>query len=705
MYSFRYDLIALLVLSTLSLSAQGPVGFSAADREAHLRMESLMLELPKSGVFRKHLEALTREPHLAGSAANRRVADYIATTMAAAGLEVERSPYDIYLPLHSGKVELELVLPQRKPLNIKEDILAEDPFSAHPAISHGWNSFSGNGDVTAEVVYANYGTREDFEKLASLGVSVKGKIVLARYGGNFRGYKTKYAEANGAVGCILFTDPEDSGYMRGLTYPEGTYYSPSTIQRGSLLTLNYTGDVLTPFKPALPLTGDASVDRLEPSQVKDLHSIPTTPIGYAAAQEILSRMKGNSVPEPWQGGMPFTYRLEGGSGLKVRLHVEQPKGLVRIENVVGTIPGSQYPDDWIILGCHYDAWEFGASDPNSGTAMLLTLAEVLGDMARQGLKPRRTIRIAHWDAEEHGILGSTEWVEQHREALSAKAIAYFNADAACSGPSFGGSASPSLKALLTDATRVVPYADLKESLYNKWLGSSGKAATPLIGNLGGGSDHLPFYAHVGIPSLSAGMGGPTLYHSGYDDFHWYMTFGDPGLVSGVTVTRLMGVMALRVANATILPLDPAQYGKDLQTHLDQVQKELVSLAPSFSVSRLKGIASQIAENGKTFQVLADKALTKSMNRATLLAVNTRLKQLERAFIDNQGMDYGAWYRSLYASSDPFSGYASWMLPGFLYMAATKDVSALAAWETRYARALNQLRDEIGQLNELLRKGR
>jgi len=680
-------------------------GFTDKAVGAQKEMESLLINMPKSDIFKKHLEALTKEPHLAGTAANKRVADYISKTMQDAGLEVERPPYDIYLPLNAGKVSLEIVLPYRKPLNIKENIEKEDAFSANPTINHGWNSFSGNGDVMAEVVYVNYGTKEDFEKLASMGISVKGKIVLARYGGNFRGYKTKYAEANGALGCIIFTDPEDSGYMRGLVYPEGTFYSPSTIQRGSLLTLDYTGDPLTPFDPALPLTGSNSVNRLKPEDVKDLHTIPTTPIGYESAQEILKLMKGNPVPEAWQGGLPFTYRIEGGADLKVRLMVEQPKGIVRIEDIIGTIQGTDFPDDWIILGCHYDAWEFGASDPNSGTAMLLTLSEILGEMAKKGMKPKRSIKIAHWDAEEHGILGSTEWVEQYRAELSKNAVAYFNADAACSGLSFGGASSPSLKSLMINATKSVPYGDLKETIYEKWMTASGNPVTPPIGNLGGGSDHLPFYAHIGIPSLSAGMGGPTLYHSSYDDFHWYMKFGDPGLVSGVTITRLMGVMAMRLANATILPLDPAQYGKDLNIHLDNVQKEIRKFSPAYSLSNLKLITDEITKNGSLFLKLRDEALSKSLSTASLLAINSRIKWLERAFIDEKGMDYGAWYKSLYASSDPYSGYASWMLPGFLYLASNKETEKIADWESRYAKSFQRLNEEIININALLKKAK
>ncbi len=312
----KWSTLFFLFFLYVDIQGQSFTGFNGKAVDVQKEMESLIINLPKSEIFKKHLEALTKEPHLAGSPANKRVADYISKTMSEAGLQVERPPYDIYLPLNAGKVSLEIVLPYRKPLNIKENIELEDAFSANPAINHGWNSFSGNGDVMAEVVYVNYGTKEDFEKLASLGVSVKGKIVLARYGGNFRGYKAKYAEANGALGCIIFTDPEDSGYMRGLVYPEGTFYSPSTIQRGSLLTLDYTGDPLTPFEAALPLTGNNSVKRLKPEEVKDLHTIPTTPIGYESAQEILKLMKGKPVPEAWQGGLPFTYRLEGGADLR-----------------------------------------------------------------------------------------------------------------------------------------------------------------------------------------------------------------------------------------------------------------------------------------------------------------------------------------------------------------------------------------------------
>lgn len=705
MTSIKKTTTLMLGLYLLVHAAQGQslAGFSTARSVEEQQIEAMFLKLPESAAFKAHLRELTREPHLAGSPANKRVADYMEQAMRKAGFSVERPPYDLYMPLNEGEIELELVTPIRKPLNIKEYIIEGDPFSADPNAKHGWNSYSGSGDHTAEIVYANYGTKEDFEELAKLGVSVKGKIVIARYGGNFRGYKAKFAEAAGAVGLIIYTDPEDSGYMRGLVYPEGKMFNESTIQRGSLLTLDYTGDPLTPFEPALPVDGAKKVNRLSPEEVKGLHRIPVTPIGYGAAQEILGRMSGAAVPESWQGGLPFTYRLEGGPKLTVRLKVEQPKGMVRVENVIGTLVGSEFPDEWIIVGSHYDAWEFGATDPNSGTAMLLTLADALGELARQGYRPRRTIKIAHWDAEEHGILGSTEWVEQYRAELDQKGVAYFNADGACSGLSFGGSASPSLKSLLVEATRVVPYPKSDKSVYDHWNErSANKAEGPGIGNLGGGSDHLPFYAHVGIPSLSAGMGGPTMYHSAYDNFHWYETVGEPDFVAGPTVARVMGIMALRMANADALPFDVARYGKDLKMHLQTAEKAIKTYAPAFSTQQLAGKADALLQRAAQWTALLSQKLESGkLSKTQLATLNQTLISLERSFIDDKGMAYGAWYRSLYASSDPYSGYASWMLPGFLFEASLGSTRQLPELEQRHLDAFQRLDAKIARMIQIL----
>lgn len=697
-------LVALAFAGAISATfAQNLTGFSTASHQQELKLEELFLKLPKSEGFKSHLRELTKEPHLAGTPENKRVANYITQSMQKAGMKVERPPYDIYLPTSAGEVFLEIVTPHRMPLNIQEDVLESDTFSRMPNVQHGWNSYSGSGDITAEVVYANYGTKEDFAKLTQMGVSLKGKIVLARYGGNFRGYKPKYAQEAGAVGCIIFSDPMDAGYMKGLPYPEGKYFSESTIQRGSVLVLDYTGDPLTPFEPALPLDLNKPTNRLDPKDVPFL-KIPVTPIGYGAAKEIMSRMTGASVPEGWQGGLPFTYRIDGGSKLTVHLKVNQPKGLVRVENVIGTLEGSEFPDEWIIIGSHYDAWEFGATDPNSGTAMLLSLADALGDLAKQGFRPKRTIKIAHWDAEEHGILGSTEWVEQYRTELNQKAVAYMNADGACAGLSFGSASSPSLKSVIIDATKIVPYPKSDKTVYEKWLESArNKAEGPNIGNLGGGSDHLGFYAHVGIPSGSVGMGGPTMYHSAYDNFQWYSSVGEPDFVAGPTVAKVMGLVALRMANADIIPYDVARYGKDLKLHLTNAEKGIQAYSAAYSAKNMIAEADILQKNGEAYQqLLAQQLNGKTLNKSALKDINKTLISLERSFIDEKGMAYGKWYRSLYASSDPYSGYASWMLPGLLYEASLKSTKNLPDLEQRHVAAFKKLDRKILELTQQLK---
>lgn len=691
----------LLLLLGVPLSAQLS-GFFPDGRDEQQTIEQLFLEIPKSERFKEHLRELTKVPHRAGTPENKAVADYMQKIMADAGLLSEQFPYDIYLPTGPGEIRIELVTPIRMPLNNQEYIVEEDAFSRQD-VGPGWNSYSGSGDVTAEVVYANYGTKEDFERLADLGVSVKGKIVLARYGGNFRGYKAKFAEAAGAAGLIIYTDPEDSGYMRGLGYPEGTYFSESTIQRGSVLTLDYSGDPLTPFEPALPMDGTNQVKRLDPKDVP-FHTIPVTPLPYGSAREILSRMTGDVVPGAWQGGLPFTYRLTGGSALQVRLKVQQDKDFVRVQNVVGTLEGSTYPDEWIVMGSHYDAWVHGASDPNSGTAMLLCLAEALGELAQKGYRPKRTIKIAHWDAEEHGIIASTEWVEQFRDELDAKAIAYFNADGACSGLRFGGSAAPSLKGLLVEATKAVPYTDEDISVYEHWTaGMDDKSQGPRIGNLGGGSDHLGFYAHLGIPSMGAGMRGPTLYHSAYDDFHWYSKFADPEFQSGPTVAKVFGIMGLRLANADILPLDVGRYGTDLRAHIRTAEKAIQAYAPDYRTTRLLESVDQLAQATEKYVAAMEAGVNKGkINSKKLEQINQTLLKLDRAFIDDEGMAYGKWFRSLYASSDPYSGYASWMLPGLLYEASIESTDNLPSLERRYIAAFNRLRSDIEKMIGMLK---
>ncbi|MDE0260284.1 MAG: M28 family peptidase [Gammaproteobacteria bacterium] len=677
-------------------AAQEPAltGFTAARAATQLTCEARFLDLPRAESFREHLRTITENPHPAGSEAQVRVGEYLARAMEQAGLAVSRHPYDVYLPELTDDVEVHIVTPVAMQLSNREPALAEDRFSDHPDLLNGWNAFSGSGDVTGEVVYANYGRREDYLALDEMGVSLAGKVVIARYGGNFRGYKVKFAEERGAVGVVMFNDPGFSGLD---AYPEGPMMNGETIQRGSVLTLPWTGDPLTPFEPALPVDGDRQVERLDPSEVP-LHNIPVLPIGYEAATEVLSRMTGPEVPPGWAAGMEVDYRVEGGPDLTVRVRVNQPMKLTRATNVVGTVRGSEFPDEWFILGAHYDPWGFGAIDPNGGTAMLLTLAEALGELSRDDeCRPRRSIMIAHWDAEEYGIIGSTEWVEEFREALEANAIAYINADAAVSGANFGSSSSPSLKGQIIEATKAVTYPGTGEPLYDWWLERAGEgAAEPGLGNLGGGSDHVGFYTHAGVPSGSLSSGNPGgVYHSNYDNFAWYERFGDSTFVHGPMIARADGILALRFANADVLPYDVVRYATDTRTHVETLYEIAAQRGLKVDLSRLVDTTRALDEAAAVLVAARERWLASGeVDAARAEAVNRALIGLEKAWLNDRGLQGRPWSRSIYVSPDPFSGYASWMLPGLRYEIETDDRADLPGWERVYIGAVRNLAERM-----------
>lgn len=697
-------LIVLLVAASQSAAAQTPatdpyVGFTEARGTTQAFCEERFLELPSSQSFREHLRIVTAAPHPAGSPAQVEVGNYITRAMKAAGLDVERHTYDVYLPQLTDDVEAWIITPERMQLSNREPPLAEDRFSYHPDLLNGWNAFSGSGDVTGEVVYANFGRREDYEALDEMGIDLTDRVVIARYGGNFRGYKVKFAEERGAAGVIMFNDP---GFSTAGAYPEGPMMNGETIQRGSVLTLPWTGDPLTPFEPALPVSGERGhVERLDPSEV-DLHTIPVLPLGYLAASEILSRMDGPEAPAGWHGGVDVDYKLTGGSDLTVRVRVNQPKALTRAVNIVGTVVGSEFPNEWVILGAHYDPWGFGAIDPNGGTAMLLTLAEALGQLAEEGCQPRRSILIAHWDAEEAGIIGSTEWVEEFIDQLTVDAVAYFNADAAVSGPNFGGSSSPSLKGLIRDVLDDVQYPGTDLSVLDWWLTEGGGSD---LGNLGGGSDHVAFYTHAGVPSAGLSSGAPSgVYHSNYDNFAWFERFGDSEFVFGPMIARVDGLAALRLANADVLPFDAVRYATDTRTHVETLLRVAEERGVRVDLSKLVDATTGLEEAALRFVAARDARL--SGDAAALAApvaqrTNRLLRQLEDAWLDDDGLQDRPWSRNLYVSPDPFSGYASWMLPGVRFEIETDDPDEVPMWEEKYIRAIDRLTDRLHEVSDIL----
>ncbi|REL33083.1 glutamate carboxypeptidase [Rhodohalobacter sp. SW132] len=633
-------------------------GFSENQIQSQREIEQSLLTKHTPERYRHHLYNLTQTPAFAGQEENREVIEYIHSTMQNAGLTVENYDYDVLLP-QPGTVSVKIVTPDQVELPNKEYEYEEDPYTSHSNLVHGWAAYSGSGTISAEIVYANYGTKEDFERLTNLGVSVEGKIVLARFGGNFRGYKAKYAEEAGAAGLIMYTDPPSD---RDNVYPNGIQPDESAIQRGSLLTLDYYGDPLTPFEPALPLEHPDSPERLEIDDV-DFHSIPVAPIGYGAAEEILSRMQGDPAPDDWQGNFDFPYPVTGGSDLTVELHVDQPYEMKRISNVIGTIEGSEYPDEWIILGAHLDAWSFGATDPNSGTAMLLTLAESIMELVEEGYQPKRSILIGHWDAEEFMLIGSSEWVEHLEDELMAKSVLYLNADMSVTGPNFRASSSPSLKKPIIEAAKSVTHPDTGFSMYDYWAGNSSDSS-PVIGNLGGGSDHVGFYMYAGIPSAGVSISGSVpIYHTNFDTFWFYENHLDPDFSYGPALADVYGLIALRFASAQILPYDIPSYSTDLNTHLESIRDRAGS--DIFDGSGLMEITGQITQDIETYENRLGQYLDRGQIE-NAEAINRELIQLERAFLNDEGLPFSPWLRSLYASSDPYSGYASWMFPAYRY---------------------------------------
>lgn len=672
-------------------------GFSAAKSIEQRGLEQMLINMHRPETYRKHLFELTRVPNVAGTPENRQVIDYMSHIMKTASMDVQHYDYDVWLP-DPGTINITITSPEIISLPNKEIPLESDLSTIDSRLHHGYNAYSGSGNVTAEVVYANFGRREDFQKLKELGVDVTGKIVLARYGGNFRGFKAKFAEEAGAAGLIIFTDPANGGFKDGDVYPDGRYSNEYTIQRGSLLTMDYFGDPLTPFQPALPLDGDTQIERLSLEEVP-FHTIPVAPIGYGAAEEILSRMTTGDVPSDWQGGLPYAYKLEGGSKLTVNLEVDQPADFKRITNVIGTFEGSEFPDEWIILGSHFDAWGFGATDPNSGTAMLLTFAESLGELVQNGYRPKRSIMIAHWDAEEFLIIGSSEWVEQIRADLMANAVIYLNADMSVTGANFGSSAAPSLKSAIIEATKVVPHPDIDGTVFDQWYRDTTRTE-PNIGSLGGGSDHVPLYMHAGVPSAGMSISSAVpVYHSNYDTFTYYERFLDSKFVYGPTLAGVYAVVATRFANADILPYDLLRYGSDLKSHVETLDKMAFDLGIELNLTEL----NESIENLTIAAALAEVRLKNlirvgQLETDELTALNQQMIDLEKAFLHEDGMPFGRWFHSLYASIDPFSGYASWMLPGLRYAVTENTGTDQINLEIeRIRQAVDKLTDQISAL--------
>ncbi len=564
-----------------TLSSSGPLlGFSndhaSQQREIEARFDS-HLDAPS---LREWMKRLSARPHHVGSPYDKDNAEFLAGLFRSWGYQTEIEQFKVLFPTPKTRL-LEMVSPSRFTATLSEPPLPEDPTSGQTAEQlPTYNAYSIDGDVTGELVYVNYGVPKDYEELDRRGIDVKGKIVIARYGGSWRGIKPKVAAEHGAIGCIIFSDPSGDGYLQGDVYPKGGWRSDRSVQRGSVADMpTYSGDPLT---PGVGATENAK--RLDLKDVQTLTKIPVLPISYGDALPLLKAMAGAMAPEEWRGSLAVPYHLGPGPA-RVHLKVAFNWSLAPIYDVIARLPGAERPDEWVIRGNHHDAWVNGASDPISGLVAELGEARAVGELAKSGWKPKRTIVYAAWDGEEPGLLGSTEWAETHADELRQHAAVYINSDSNARG-FFGAGGSHQLETFMNQVLRDVPDPEKGISVLDRSLAGAllyggperqqeAKSKFLQLEPLGSGSDFTPFLQHLGIAALNIGYGGEEeygQYHSIYDSFAHYTRFVDPTFQYGVALAKTGGRITLRLADADVLPFDPDRFATAVGRYADEIQK-------------------------------------------------------------------------------------------------------------------------------------
>jgi N-acetylated-alpha-linked acidic dipeptidase len=663
--SFRRQLsAAALIGAAVSPAAaqQLPAipGYSPAGASAQRQLEQAAIAGPVASRANARSAALSKEPHIAGSPAQKRTADYVMAQMKAMGLETELRSYDVWLP-HATGVKITRMYRDTVALDLTEPSVSSDPATQLPQyLTVNGSSPAGVGE--GDVVFVNFGLIEDYATLDSLGVSVKGKVVLARYGRSFRGIKAREAEKRGAVAVLIYTDPLDDGFVTGDVYPEGPMRPLRGVQRGSVF--NGAGDPLTPGYASTP-----GAPRLKPEETA-LPKIPVVPISAANAQALLDGVRGTDIPRNWQGGMSLRYHV-GPGPVRVKVEVTTDAataGTKTIHNTLGYLRGSEYPDQYVYIGAHRDSWGPGAADNISGTVSVLEAAHALADMAKKGQRPRRTIVFATWDAEEWGLVGSSEYVEDDSLRLKKGAVAYLNQDVSAQGSQFGGGGSPSMRAMLRDVVKSVPDPKGRGSVYEAWrlvTGTRADTLEPNMGDPGGGSDFAGFYNHFGIPTADWGFGGPAgTYHSAYDTHAWMERFGDPGFLYHAASGRIGAAFALRLANADVLPYDYAEFARTMRRYLAPVERGLTqqgwSTAP---VGTLAAAITKLEQAALAFATTRDAALAGTVSKGQRDAANAALLTVERGFARDTGLKSRPWYRTLIYASDVDNGYSSMVFPG------------------------------------------
>lgn len=695
----------LALLSTLAFPQTKSIyGFSRENAESELKLEEKFDAQLKAANLDEWLKKLSLRPHHVGSAYGKVNAEYMRDLFKSWGYDAQIESYQILFPTPKVRV-LEMTAPTKFKAKLAEPSLKEDATAAIGADQLPvYNAWSADGDVTAELVYVNYGVPADYEQLSRLGIDVKGKIVIARYGGSWRGIKPKVAQEHGAIGCIIYSDPMDDGYMQGDVYPNGGARPKDGAQRGSVMDMPvYPGDPLTPNVGSTP---DAK--RLNRSEVTNLIKIPVLPISYGDAQPMLAALGGPLAP--WKGGLPISYHI-GPGPVKVHLKVESNWTTVDALNVIAKMKGSELPDEWIVRGNHHDGWNNGAADPLSGLVAEMEEARAIGELVKSGWKPKRTIVYCAWDAEEPGLMGSTEWAEHHAQELQAKVVAYINSDGNGRGY-LGVQGSHTFETLMTEVSRDVMDPETGVSVFERGKSRAalfannakakkealGRRTLPL-GAMGSGSDYTPFIQHLGIPSMNIGYGGEGsggggVYHSVYDTYDHYVRFVDGKFDYGVALAKTAGRATLRLAGADVLPFDFKSFHRTVNGYLNEVTALLESMrestevenqlirenryvqasdpkeksipptakepVPFLNFSSLQNALSTVEKSANQF---ADLAAANPKPNTNLAELNRLLYQAEQKLLSPSGLPRRPWFRHTIYAPGFYTGYGVKTLPG------------------------------------------
>jgi len=717
---------AIMLNLSMNSIAQQFTGFKNA--EAQKKLEASFDSQLSAKRIGENIKRMSSVPHHIGSVGGKFVADDIATQFKAAGWDTKIVTYQVLFPTPITRV-LEMKGATNFKALLKEPALKEDATSGQADQLPTYNCWSADGDVNAELVFVNYGLPEDYETLAKYGIDVKGKIVIAKYGRSWRGIKPKVAQEHGAIGCLIYSDPQDDGYGAGDVYPVGPFKNKYGVQRGSIMDM-----VIYPGDPSTP--NYASVDgapRVDHNDAENLLKIPVLPISYSDAAPLLQDMAGPVAPKSWRGGLPFTYHI-GPSKSKVHLKLDFDWKLRPAYNVIAMIQGSQYPDQWVIRGNHHDAWVNGANDPVSGMAAELEEAFAIGSMVKSGWKPKRTLVYCAWDAEEQGLMGSVEWVEEHAASLQAKAVAYINSDG--NGRGFlGAEGSHAFTGLMTEISKSIQDPQTGVTIFERQRANRATEATTTaakkeilnstsypLGAMGSGSDYSSFIQHVGVPSLNIGFGGENEggeYHSIYDSYDHYSKYKDPGFAYGVTLAQTAGRAALRLSEADALPFDFTALHKtvkgyiaELMNNVDQM-REKAKVENELINTKAYAVAADPTEGLKLPTTVEDvpyvdfasilNALTRLEKSAEqveqikvnadaqkLATINAKIYAAEQTLLMTKGLPRRPWYKhSLYAPGF-YTGYGVKTIPGVREAIEQKDWSETRTQIEEVAAAINRL---------------